>query len=347
MTRCWSGRARGLNDLGDRPNPNALMRVAKLLRQASDVYLAQAFLSLAYAPHLGAPETTALLGGDPAWRHSFGLEDGRAGQSVLNPWRLAAETRGVTEGWYLAGSILNLDLALQRLSLRRVASDRLPDPPALRETDRQALSEAVVLMNPADQSDAARDELVAALARGRQRLASVGRTGEAAGGIAQAAGLDEWREEALAWSIESDPAAVAALFSLGDLVRLGANPPAPESRWHAFGTSAWSLEAWLTLRYPVAAPWTTMTGRNGTRVVPALVQDLTLGLAEALAARKLPASLLRGVLAAATQDLLDQLRANHDDDWMTMTAQAQAVVRERIDDYVAALTSGGPLRPDG
>ena len=340
-------RARaGLKDLRERPNPNDLVRLAKLLRQASDAYLAQALVSIAYAPHLGESETTALLGGDPAWRHSFGLEDGRAGQATLNPWRLAVETRGRAEGWYLAGSILNLDLVLQRLSLRRVASDRLPDPPALRETDRQAFTEVVVLMNPADQSDGARDEIVSALARGRQRMAALVGPPDARRTLIADAGLDQWRAEAVEWAADHEPAAAPAFFSLAEVVRLGMAAPALPAGWHAFGVSGWSLEALPALRYLPSLPWAGLTGRNGTRLVPAMVPDLTLGLAEALALRRLPAVLLRGVLAAATQDLLDQLRGNHDDDWMTMMAQAQAVARERFDDYVAALTSGGPLRPE-
>lgn len=336
----------GLRDLGGRPNPNAVAKVAKSLGQAADVYLAQALLSLAYVSHLGDPENPALLSGDPAWRHSFGIDDGREGQAALNPWRLAVETRRRAEGWYLAGSILDLDLALQRLALRRVASDHLPDPPALRETDRQALTEAVVLMNPADQPDTVRDEIVAALARGRARLADLAASSDALRPGVRDAGLDEWRAEAATWAAGHEPAAVPALFSLAEIARLGAAAELPVDRWHPFGVSGWSIEAALTLRFPSSLPWSTLTGRNGTRVVPALMPDLALGLLDALAARKLPASLLRGVLAAATQDLLDQLRANHDDDWMTMAAVAQAVARGRVDDYVAALTAGGPMRPE-
>jgi hypothetical protein len=36
---------------------------------------------------------------------------------------------------------------------------------------------------------------------------------------------------------------------------------------------------------------------------------------------------------------------NHADDWLSLTAQARDVLRGRLDDYVAALTSDGPLIP--
>jgi hypothetical protein len=342
-------RARaGLKELTDPPNPNPLGRIAKLLRQASDAYTAQALVSIAYAPHLGDGETTALLGGDPAWRHTFGLEDTRGGLALTNPWRPAEETRARTQGWFVAGSILNLDLALGRLSLRRVGSDRLPDPPSLRDVDRQAFVDAFVLTAPADLADPARDAIVDAIARGRARLS------EAAGSpghwhaMAAAAGLDEWRSEAASWAAVFDPRTASGFFSLAELARLGTGPAntMPPETWHAFGVSGWPLEARPALRFLTALPWAGMAGRNGTRLVPALVPDLTLAMAEALASRRLPAALLRGVLAFATQDLLDQLRANHDDDWMTMIARAQAVAQDRFDDYVAALTSGGPLRPE-
>jgi hypothetical protein len=80
-------------------------------------------------------------------------------------------------------------------------------------------------------------------------------------------------------------------------------------------------------------------------MAPGLVPDLMIAVAESLAQLKLPARLSGGVLAVATQDLLDSIRVNHDDDWMALVARAQRVAASRVEDYVAALTNDGPLVP--
>jgi hypothetical protein len=73
------------------------------------------------------------------------------------------------------------------------------------------------------------------------------------------------------------------------------------------------------------------------------VADLNLRIALGLKALKVPAALAKGVLAAATQDYVDTVRPLYPDDWLTLVRGAQAVPTERIADYVAALTTSGPL----
>ena len=50
-------------------------------------------------------------------------------------------------------------------------------------------------------------------------------------------------------------------------------------------------------------------------------------------------------MAAATQDVIDGLRLAHDDDWVGAVAQIQQLVPQRVDDYVAAVMTGGVLVP--
>jgi hypothetical protein len=59
----------------------------------------------------------------------------------------------------------------------------------------------------------------------------------------------------------------------------------------------------------------------------------------------LPAVLARGVLASAMQDYLDDVRPAHGDDWLALARHVDQLARARIDDYIAALTAGGPLVP--
>ena len=49
------------------------------------------------------------------------------------------------------------------------------------------------------------------------------------------------------------------------------------------------------------------------------------------------------MLAAAVQDFVDRANPIHQNDWLTLVRAAQAVPDDRIDDYIASLTSGGPL----
>ncbi len=73
--------------------------------------------------------------------------------------------------------------------------------------------------------------------------------------------------------------------------------------------------------------------------------DLKLRVLEVLEQRHLPAALTRGVLASALQDYLDEARPGHGDDWFTLARQVDRVSADRFDDYIAALTAGGPLVP--
>jgi hypothetical protein len=74
--------------------------------------------------------------------------------------------------------------------------------------------------------------------------------------------------------------------------------------------------------------------------------DLKLRLAEALAARALPASLARDLLATALQDFIDGVEPRYPDDWLAFVRQADRLTDDRIDDYLSALAvPGGPLVP--
>jgi hypothetical protein len=86
-------------------------------------------------------------------------------------------------------------------------------------------------------------------------------------------------------------------------------------------------------------------GRLQFGLLATQVADLNLHVAEMLHRLQLPAVLAKGVLAAATQDYIDQVRPIHMNDWITLVRAAQAVSQDRIEDYVAALTAAGPLVP--
>ena len=86
-------------------------------------------------------------------------------------------------------------------------------------------------------------------------------------------------------------------------------------------------------------------GRAGSGLLASRMADLKLRVLEVLDGLRLPATLTRGVLAAALQDYLDEARPQHGDDWFTLARQVDRVSADRFDDYIAALTAGGPLVP--
>ncbi len=83
----------------------------------------------------------------------------------------------------------------------------------------------------------------------------------------------------------------------------------------------------------------------GPGVLPTQVIDLNLHVALILHERHLPAALAKGVLAAATQDFIDDVQPTDDSDWLTLVRSAQAITSDRMDDYIAGLTASGPLVP--
>lgn len=326
----------------DRPEADDLARAVRPLHRAIDWHLARVLASLAYAPHLGEADGPALLGGDPSAAHDFDLGEGRGAVRTAAMWSLPQERRD-RAGWRVSGALLGLDLAMSRFALRRMPSEVMPEAPMLSDIERLAFTEPVVLASPFDHSDAAGDALVAALRRGRARAAAAASSPEDLLRLAGEAGLDEWRAALLPWLMAHEPARLTDEWSLGEFVRLGAQDR--DARFDAWGVSGASGDGNLTVEFPWRLPWTTLAGRKGSRQVAALVPDLPIALAEALADRQLPARLSAGVLSVATQDLLDTLRVSHDDDWLALVTQARNVAAGRLDDYVAALTIGGPLVP--
>jgi hypothetical protein len=89
--------------------------------------------------------------------------------------------------------------------------------------------------------------------------------------------------------------------------------------------------------------WFLMVGRPRLGLLATQMPDLNLRVAVVLHDLGLPAALTRDVVLAATQDFIDEASPTDPDDWLTMVRVAQRVTSEHIEDYVAALTAGGPL----
>src|SRR5262249_45121149 len=114
----------------------------------------------------------------------------------------------------------------------------------------------------------------------------------------------------------------------------------------SWGIAAAAYNGCLCTMLPPSGRASLLAGRWPIRTVAAAVADLNLRVAVALKQLRLPAALVKGVLAAATQDFVDPVKPLYPDDWLTMVRTAQEVPPSRIEDYVAALTANGPLVPD-
>jgi hypothetical protein len=319
-------------------------RAGKAGRVRGDRALAEVLTSILYAAYLGDPEGPALTGGNVALRHDLALTPAIPPRP-LGVWRLPAEDFKSRSGWHVTGSLLGLDTALARLALRRLDASTMPAQSRLSTSERQTAAMTVALLNPHRMTDAGRDEIAAALGRGRARLASLRPNRDEIERVARAAGLSEWRREALAWTLTQDPGRTSSALSLVELLWLGAPRPSAAAPLDPWGAATLPLSGCPCLQMPRAAAWEDLSGRPAQGIMATRAADVALLVADALAARKLPASLAPGIVALAMQDVLDAAHPSYYDDWSGFTTAAATLPAAKLDDYVAALTAGGPLLP--
>jgi hypothetical protein len=306
--------------------------------------LADALMTLVYSPAMGDPEGPAMLSRDVPQRHGFGLDAPAGARAELMAWMPPRDQVGDGIPWHVEGSLLGLDLGLARLSLRRIADNEMPVAPSINLNDELTLARTVAALNPRDLIDADRDQIVAALARGRARVVAAGHDLKLVGALADEAQLSGMVRQSLPWLILRTPDAVPGLFGLRDLMWLGRPGVAREvlDRW---GVYSEPLDSRLVTAMPEPAPWENYGGRADGGTMGTQTPDLTLRLAEETARLKLPARLIPALLAYATQDYWHDVTARFPDDWPAMTRAALELSPRRVEDYVAALAGDGPLRP--
>jgi hypothetical protein len=315
---------------------------AAVLRGLADDLLARGLIEMLYATALGPSESARITAEEAARRHDFGLDG--PGAAAGHAWQLPAVVADRDRGWHLHGSLLALDVQLAELSLLR-RSARMPSRrPSVSEEDRRVFVAAAVLVEPAAVGDADRDRIVTALRRGRARLAEVRSAADAAA-LAEEIALDGVRRSLLPWVALHDPGRLAASLSLTELLWLGLDGASVEAPLHAWGTPAGPRLGCLCLQVPDRLPWERSAGRWGTGLLASGFPDLNLRVAELLAAVGMPARLLGPVLASATLDLIDIGPARDEDDRRGLVEFVQTIGTERMEEYLALLTTDGPLVP--
>ena len=306
--------------------------------------VSNALLALIYTPALGDPEGPALLGGDIAQRHDFGLVGPAGMRRDFVAWALPKEQVGDGSPWHIEGSILGLDIALARLALRRIADNEMPVAPSINLNDQLTFARTVITVNPRALHDADRDRIVAAIARGRARVAAAGANLAQVAELAAEAQLSHAIRETLPWTVTRSPESIPSLFGLRDLLWLG-KPDLPQQTLDHWGIYSEVLESRSKTAMARPAPWENFGGRADGGLVATQAPDLVLRMAEETARLQLPAQLVPGLLMYAAQDYWHDVDSRFPDDWPAMVRQALALSPSRVEDYVAALAGGGPLRP--
>ena len=279
------------------------------LSEICDNLLGNVLLSYAYALALGDPEGTVLLGGDPSRLHDFGFALREEEVRRRAPWQVPAPQIVAGTPWHVEGSALALDVGLSSLALRRIAADRMSERPGLVSgNDKAAFSASLALLDPFDLSDGDRDEIAAALARGRSAIDDLKSEDQLTGLFSAPDGphLDGLRQRAARWTLAHAPESLAEWWTLAEVLRMG--KPAETVNLDAWGTSGVPLDACLCTRFPGDLPWHVFTGQNSFRSVADAGRESQPARRRDLRRAENPAALARGILAAATQEYLDELQ---------------------------------------
>ncbi len=322
---------------GDARAAQRLGQSAGSLRQAADGLAARGLSELAYAAALGHVDGALMSASDAASRHDFGFRlFGKSGA-----WRPPVTGADRVRDWHATGALLGLDVRLAELALVRVSS-RPPARPTLNDADRRVLIEAVALTEPAALTDAGRDAVVAAIRKGRERLGAA-RTPAAVLALADEIGLTGVRRTLLGWSAAHDAGRVPALLSLSELLWLGQETRPLDPSLHVWGASAEPRLGCLCRQLPAHRTLDMFAGRWDSGIFASAFSDLTLRLGEVLAEMQMPAPLVASVLPAATIDFIDGVISRGPDDYRGLHEFVQTIKPDRVELYLALLTTDGPL----
>jgi hypothetical protein len=322
----------------------AAARLAPDLRLAADDLLAQGLLELTYAAALGQPDRIPISAPEAARRHGFGL--GASDRRQLSAWRPPLERHDPENGWRVSGSLLGLDARLAPFSVLQLSSLPPARRPTLNDQDRRAMLEVIPLVAPAALVDADRDTIVAALQRGRVRLATL-TTAADARALADVVRMSAAKRSLFAWAAVHDRDALPRFLSAGDLLWLGLPEGQQPDRFHAWGAPARPRIGCLCLRVPAPRSEELFWGRWHAGLRVSTFPDLNLRLAELLAELQMPAPLLGPVLAPAVLDFVNLVVSRDPDDRRGLIEFAQSLQVDQMEQYLAALTTDGPLVPIG
>jgi hypothetical protein len=342
----WATRtADEIAKAGRAADPRRAARFGASIHDLAGITLGDALVSFTYAADIGDPDGAPLLAGNVALRHDFGFMRRDVSGRARGSWTMPRQDFMPGVPWHVTGSLLGLDLALAPLLLRRTMSDGVADVPKVASVEREAFAAAVSLMDSPRHTDRDRDAIAAAVSAGGERVRQLASGARPLDETADALGFDGWRRRSMGWALQHDPATVATSFSLAELLVLGGGADRADlDAWGAPAVQTWGCAC---LRFPPTDGWRMMAGRQQQALIAASLVDVQLKVALLLAELRLPAALARPVMASAMQDFLDRAAPTDVGDWWSLSRAAQAMSRERFEDFVAtAAAVDGPLVPE-
>jgi hypothetical protein len=219
----------------------------------------------------------------------------------------------------------------------------MPTAPTINLNDQLTFARTVMTLNARTLRDSDRDRIVAAIARGRARIAAAKDLAAMSALVAEVQ-LPQAVRQTLPWLMTRAPDTAAALFGLRDMFWLG-KPDLDRETLDAWGVYAEGLNNRLRTAMPRPSPWENLGGRADGGLIATQAPDLILRMAQETAHFQLPAQLVPALLTFAAQDYWHDVESRFPDDYPAMTRQALALSSSRVEDYVAALAGAGPLRP--
>jgi hypothetical protein len=337
----FAGVAAMLRSAALKSDTASARRAAAALCVLADGLLGRGLMELVYVAALGQPDRGSIDVADVARRHDFGFRPGGVGRSIA--WRRPQPDAKTDRGWHIVGSLLDLDVALADFSLRRVSVKGLPSKPTLNSEDRRTFIEGVALVDPAAMTDADSSAIVTAIKRGRARIAAL-RTRADAMQVAGEIPLGRIRRTLLPWVVAQDPARLSMFLSPIELLWLGLETPPPPTL-DAWGASADPRVGLVSLQLPDRQSSESFTAHWNAGLLASSFPDLNLRLAELLAELQMPASLLGSVLTAATFDFVNTAVSRDPDDRRGLVEFVHGLRVDRVETYLALLTTDGPLVP--
>jgi hypothetical protein len=247
-------------------------------------------------------------------------------------------------GYRVGGSLLGLDTALAEFSLTRVSTKAPPRKPSVSSEERAVYAETVALVEPSRLSDNDRDTIARALKAGRVRIGSVNSPEEAAA-LTRAIPMGPVRRTLFPWIVAHDRSRAASFFSVAELLWIGLGDERPAFSADGWGISAHPRTGCLCLQVTRTRSGDMLTGRVNAGILATGFPDLGLRVAELLAELRMPAALFRAVLASATLDFVNGAVSRDEDDRRGLVEYVLALRVDRVEEYLAMLTTGGPLVP--
>jgi len=332
---------RALSTAVERGDVRGAARLVPRLRLAADDTWTHGAVDIAYAIALGQPEHAAISVADVARRHDFGIHADAPHNT--GPWMLPVADVSA-RGYRISGAVLGLEMALAEFALTRVSTKTPPRKPTISSEERAVFVASVPLVEPALLSDDDRDRIVDAMRTARTRVAAI-RTGDDAVALADALPLGSIRRTLFPWILVHDPSRAASFLSPVELLWLGLGDAATRPSLNGWGVSAQARLGCLCLQVIDRRTPDMLAARVNAGILASGFPDLGLRLAELLAELKMPAELLGGVLASAMFDFVNGATSRDEDDRRGLTEFVLALRVDRVEEYLAMLTTGGPLVP--